>query len=241
MSGFKERTTEPEIMDDADLHHELLNAVLRDVSVANRLLGGNRITENAVAQILKEHPAQLHRILDVGCGEGAMLRKLAQLCRRHGYKAEFLGLDLSESSISLARKNSKAYPEIEYVAGDLLEANPQQIQCDIALCTLTLHHIPTAKVPAFLEHMAKTARLAVLVNDLQRSRLAYYLFKAFSVIFIKTKVARHDGLVSIKKGFRRKELVQFSNQIPGYEYMISWKWAFRYLLTLRAINTKSNA
>ena len=241
MIGFKERTSEPELMDDANLRPEILRNVLHDVSLANRLLGGNRITEKAVFQILKENPGHLHRILDVGCGEGAMLRKLAQLCRKKGFNAEFLGLDLSESAISLAREHSKAYPEITYVTGDLLEVRPEQIRCDIALCTLTLHHIPTAKVPLFLEQMSRITRSAVLVNDLQRSGLAYYLFKAFSVIFIKTKVARHDGLVSIKKGFRRKELVQFSNQIPGYEYIISWKWAFRYLLTLRAINTKSNA
>lgn len=241
MSGFNERTNETELMDDASLHPDILKDVLQDVSVANRLLGGNRITEKAVAKILREDPGYTYRILDVGCGEGTMLRKLAQLCRRHDFKAEFLGLDLSESAISLARQHSSDYPEIRYYSGDLLQASPQQISCDIALCTLTLHHIPTAQVPVFLNHLAKTARKAIVVNDLQRSMVAYYLFKAFSTIFIKTKVARHDGLVSIKRGFRRKELVQFSNQIPGYQFIIKWKWAFRYLLTLRANKVNKHA
>lgn len=241
MSGFKLRTTEAELMDDAALDPGILEAVLKDVSFANKVLGGNRITEKAVTKILREHPGYNFRILDVGCGDGTMLRKLALLCRRHRFNADFIGLDLSEPAITLARQQSEEYPEIEYFAGDLMQANPQKISCDIALCTLTLHHIPTTQVPVFLQHLAKTARMAIVVNDLQRSRLAYYLFKVFSSIFIKTKVARHDGLVSIKRGFRRKELRQFSNQIPGYHYMINWKWAFRYLLTLRAHNIMTHA
>lgn len=232
MRAFKNRTTEAELMDDVSLEPETLNKVLRDVSLANRLLGGDRITHKAVLRILRNKPDRAYSIIDVGCGEGQMLRQLALTCRKNKYKVKFTGLDINEAAIELAEKSSKGFPEIKYHSGDILREDLQELVSDIVLCTLTLHHIPSSRIPQFLGKLASLARVAVVVNDLHRSPLAYYLFKIFSAIFIKTKIARHDGLVSVKRGFKRKELFAFSRQVPEYYSNIEWKWAFRYLLIL---------
>ncbi|MBT8320425.1 MAG: methyltransferase domain-containing protein [Eudoraea sp.] len=232
MKAFRNRTNEAELMEDATLAPETLNAVLRDVSLANRLLGGDRITHNAVLRILRKDPAKEYSIMDVGCGEGTMLRQLALICRKNKYKVKFTGLDINRAAIKLAETYSMDFPEIKYHAGDLLQDDLEELVSDIVLCTLTLHHIPSPQIPQFLEKLTNEARIAVIVNDLQRSPWAYYLFKIFSAIFIKTKIARHDGLVSVKRGFRRKELFAFSSQVPEYYPKVKWKWAFRYLLIL---------
>ena len=236
MIAFKYRTTQTELMDDSSLEPDMLNAVLRDVSRANRFLGGNRITQNAVLHILRRHPNTEYSIMDVGCGEGAMLRQLALLCRRKKYRVRFIGVDINESAIQLAKEYSQDFPEIQFSTRDIIADKEDGLFADIVLCTLTLHHIPSSQVPKFLGGMAKIARKAVVVNDLQRSPLAYYLFKIFSAIFIKTKIARHDGLVSIKRGFKRKELIAFSGQVPNFYPKVEWKWAFRFLLILAPSN-----
>ena len=233
MKAFRHRSTESEIMDDPQINPERLAKVLKDISLANQLLGGNRITEKKVLQILKEHPKEDYTVLDIGCGDGAMLRRLADLCRKRHLKIRFFGLDLNESAISLARTYSEAYPEIKYLCGDFLMEDAEQFKSDIVLCTLTLHHVPSLKIQGFLEQLTQASRLAVIVNDLHRSPWAYYLFKLFSFIFIRTDIAKKDGLVSIKRGFTRKDLLQFTNQIGDVHKEIEWKWAFRYLLTLR--------
>jgi len=78
------------------------------------------------------------------------------------------------------------------------------------------------------------ASLGVIINDLERNRLAYYLFHAFSLIFIKTKIAKQDGLISIRRGFLREELQGMSLAFPNLEHRIRWRWAFRYLWVMQA-------
>ena len=240
MKAFRNRSSEIELMDDTSLEPHVLDAVLQDVSLANRLLGGNRITRNAVMSMISKKPDKEYTIMDVGCGDGAMLRQLAAICRKKPYRVRFIGLDINESAIALAQQHSKDYPEIAYYAGDILKDNRHGLYADITLCTLTLHHIPSSQIPGFLAGMAKITQRAILINDLQRSSLAYYLFKIFSAIFIKTKIARHDGLVSIKKGFKRNELIAFSRQVPSFYPKVEWKWAFRYLLIMTPANLKNH-
>ncbi len=66
----------------------------------------------------------------------------------------------------------------------------------------------------------------MLVNDLHRSELAYALFWVIS-LFFGNHVARNDGLVSIRKAFRRKDLEKYAKEVNG-KSSIKWRWAFRY-------------
>ena len=86
---------------------------------------------------------------------------------------------------------------------------------------------------SFLKMTIEKATIGVVVNDLHRNKLAYYLFK-FIGYFTKNKVVIEDGLISILRAFKRKDLVKISNQING-KFSIQWKWAFRYLWILKKI------
>jgi hypothetical protein len=41
-------------------------------------------------------------------------------------------------------------------------------------------------------------------------------------------MSREDGLTSILRGFKKEELIQFSEKLSFKNYKIHWKWAFRY-------------
>jgi hypothetical protein len=71
----------------------------------------------------------------------------------------------------------------------------------------------------------------MVVNDLHRHKLAYYLFKIIG-LFIKNKMVREDGLISVLRAFKRKDLEAISRQIKA-KYSVQWKWAFRYLWILK--------
>ena len=102
---------------------------------------------------------------------------------------------------------------------------------DIALCTLFLHHFKNEEIISVLKTTIEKATIGVVVNDLHRHKLAYYLFKLIG-FFIKNKMVRQDGLTSILRSFKRKDLENIAKEIKVH-FSIQWKWAFRYLWVLK--------
>lgn len=235
---FSKRTTESELMDTPGLDKNRLIAVYRDLDRVNRMLGGENITVKAVGQILNNQNGKSFTIVDVGCGSGGMLRALARYGRKKKIALNLIGIDLNENALEIAREASELYPEISFLRSDILSEELNPFKCDILICTLTLHHLKDDEIPVFLKKFASVATLGVVINDLQRSRWAYYLFKGFSTIFIKTKIAKNDGLISIRRGFVMKELKNLSSCLPKVSHNVQWKWAFRYAWVMHTNHLK---
>ena len=226
---LSKRSEQPELMDDFKEGLQALRIVFDDINRVNTILGGNNITVNAVARLLKENPQASYTIVDMGCGDGNILREVAQYCRKNNHTVRLVGIDLNQEALQLATDASSDYPEIEYQHRDILQLKSTDLNCDIVINTLCMHHFIDRDLLTFLEKFNELARIAVVINDLQRSRWAYYLFKLFSAIFIKTKTAKIDGLISISKGFVKPDLIQYSEKLPDIQHEIKWKWAFRYV------------
>jgi hypothetical protein len=54
--------------------------------------------------------------------------------------------------------------------------------------------------------MSRVARRGIVVIDLHRDPVAYVGYKIFCFVFRISELVRHDGSLSIKKGFRTEEL-----------------------------------
>lgn len=222
-------------MDDLSLEQETMDAVLYDITRANHWLGGNAITVNAVLDHIKLHPQAQYRIVDVGCGDGDMLREIAKALRKKSITAALIGVDINERSIAVASTKSQAYPEISYESRDILTTDPSAFRCDILLCTLTMHHFRDPQIIDFIKSFMRVTDGEIIINDLQRSRLAYLLFLPFSWVFMRTSIARQDGLVSIQRSFSRTDLMGYATALGLESYTIKWKWAFRYLWRIKMI------
>lgn len=230
---FRERCQQEEAMDDPGLGAAQLDAVFRDLNRTNLLLGGQRITLNALKDLISHHPQDTYQITDMGCGDGDLLRRIVRFCRKNRIRVSCLGIDNSEAAVELAIAGSAGFPEIKYRKASMLDPgldNP----CDILLCTLTLHHFNNGDIAGILNRFSRLASLGIIINDLQRNKVAFYLFHVFSLIFIKTKIAKQDGLISIRRGFLRAELQGYSRAFPNLEHSIRWRWAFRYLWVMQA-------
>ena len=233
MIDWSKRSSQVEIMDDFQGSVESLKRAYQDINRANRMLGGHGSTVRAAASFIHDYPKDNYIIADMGCGDGTMIRTMADHFRKEGIKVSFIGIDLSEKSLLLAKEASMAYPEIKYINSDILELAPSHFKCDIIVSVLTMHHFNDRQLPLFLQKFIELADIGIIINDLHRSALAFYLFKAFSRIFIKTKVAKNDGLVSIQRGFTRADLTVYAEQLPEVAHTIRWKWAFRYVWVMQ--------
>lgn len=223
------RSEAPEIMDNFSMEGEVLKDALNKIARINQLLGGNKLTLKGVRHLIKTLGAAREiSILDVGCGNGDMLRKLADYAAKNNFNFKLTGIDANPFTVNHAEKLSLEYPNISYVCANIFEEIRQERKYDVILCTLTLHHFKDTEILELIEGFQSKAKMGIVVNDLHRSAIAYYLFKLICFIFGLNAMSREDGLVSILRGFKKKDLIEYSRQLQLKEYTLCWKWAFRY-------------
>jgi SAM-dependent methyltransferase len=80
-------------------------------------------------------PKPGQRCIDMGCGTGAVTRRL----RRFGLELE--GMDLSPAAIEIARRSAQSE---RYSCGDVMASGLPDACCDIIVYSGVLHHFPTA-------------------------------------------------------------------------------------------------
>lgn len=225
----KHRTDDSEIMDDFQLEGDVLREALDKIAHINQLLGGNKLTLKGVAKLLKKVPdTNPITIADVGCGNGDMLRKLADFGFQNNLKLQLIGVDANKFTVNYAADLSKEYSNIAYRCEDIFNESFSEIKYDIVLCTLTLHHFKNDDIVKLLGLFYENSKLGFVVNDLHRNAVAYRLFQVLCFVFRLNKMSREDGLTSILRGFKKEELIAFSKKLGFKKYRIRWKWAFRY-------------
>ncbi|MFE3848510.1 methyltransferase domain-containing protein [Flavobacterium sp. LB3P45] len=225
----KYRTDEPETMDDFAMKGEILRDALDKIAKINQLLGGNQLTLLGVQELIKNIPKTTTiKIVDVGCGNGDMLRTLADYGLKAKLDFQLIGIDANNFTVNHAKQLSENYPNISYQCEDIFDKHFEELKYDIVLCTLTLHHFKDNEIVNLLNVFNANSTMGIVVNDLQRSAIAYRLFQVICFVFRLNKMSRDDGLISILRGFKKVELVNFSKEINFNNYKIQWKWAFRY-------------
>jgi 2-polyprenyl-3-methyl-5-hydroxy-6-metoxy-1,4-benzoquinol methylase len=223
------RTDKPEIMDDFEMEGELLRNALDKIAKINQLLGGNKLTLQGVQYLLKSFSKTDEIVIvDVGCGNGDMLRNLADFALENELNFRLIGIDANNFTVSHAKKLSSKYSNISYNCQDIFSESFRELNYDIVLCTLTLHHFKEEEINELLQIFYSNAAIGIVINDLQRSALAYRLFQGLCFVFQLNEMSREDGLTSILRGFKRNELESFSKKLKFNNYKIHWKWAFRY-------------
>jgi 2-polyprenyl-3-methyl-5-hydroxy-6-metoxy-1,4-benzoquinol methylase len=227
MISTKYRSNAPETMDDFEMEGEILRDALDKIASINQLLGGNKVTLDGVKLLISGKPKdEIIRITDIGCGNGDMLRALADYAQKNKLNFLLKGIDANNFTIEHAKNLSANYPNISYQCLDIFKE--ENDECDIMLCTLTLHHFKDEEILSFLQNYMHLAKVGIVINDLNRNAMAYYLFKALCFAFRLNDMSREDGLVSILRGFKKADLIGYTKALKPKFFSIKWKWAFRY-------------
>ena len=226
--NLKDRSTQTEIMDDFSMEGELLKRTLDQIALINKWLGGNSVTINGLQKLWKDIPLEQEiTIVDLGCGNGDMLRVVANLAQKKGRKVKLIGIDANSFTIDYARKQSINYKEISYLQELIPSEVFSNLAYDIILSTLFFHHFTDKEILASLSEITAKAKVGVVINDLHRNQWAVFLFRLLT-IFIPNPMVRKDGVTSILRGFRKSELKAYASQLDLAYSEIRWKWAFRY-------------
>lgn len=225
------RSNELEWLDDLGIQGPDLEQSLRDLELFNQYLGGHRALLRCLSRALPWLPQRRLRLVDIGCGRGDGLRVIARWATKHHIPLELIGLDANPATLDEARKQSKGFPEIQYVAGDAFGATLRDLTPDVVTASLFFHHFTTPALAERLPQLLRCTR-ALVVADLHRHVLAHASFRALTKVLGSCPMTRHDGAVSVRRAFTRAELQSLIKPLPLRHVAIHWSFAFRYEVLL---------
>jgi ubiquinone/menaquinone biosynthesis C-methylase UbiE len=197
---LRRRSTEPELLDDAHCHPDEVAKSLSDLRFVNRWLSARGRLLRAVAPYMPPGG----RLLDVGCGSGdvaAFLQaRLSPPRWKPGGPVRAVGVDLKPLHLRHAPHR------LGRVAADVWRLPFRDASFDVVTASLFLHHFEDEKLARLLRELARLARRAIVVSDLERAWVPHAFARAVFPLVFETKLSVHDGLVSIRRGFRASEL-----------------------------------
>jgi 2-polyprenyl-3-methyl-5-hydroxy-6-metoxy-1,4-benzoquinol methylase len=223
MRSLAARALEDEQMDAAELDPATYAAILTDLAHINRLTMSARPTLAFLRRAMGD--AKAFRLLDVGFGDGDMLRSIARWADKRSIDATLVGIDLNPKSEVVAKAATPADVPITYRTGDY--AGLAGGGFDIILSSLVAHHMSTEQLVAFLRFMEAEARIGWQVNDLHRHRFAYYSFPLLARLMRWHRIVREDGTLSIARSYRPHEWPPLLAQAGITEAQIVRRFPFR--------------
>lgn len=196
-----ERRDTNELMDDPALPEPVYRDVLADLARVNRLTLAYRPTLSFIERTLADRTG--FTLLDVGFGQGDMLREIARWAAERGIEARLVGVDLNPRSALAARAATDERLPITYVTGDYADLMSER--WDFIVSSLVAHHMSPQELALFLQVMESEARTGWFVNDLHRHAVSYFGYPLLARLAGWHRIVRLDGQTSIARAFRSDE------------------------------------
>lgn len=198
-----QRAIAEELMDAPDLDPATYAAVVGDLAKVNVVTMAARPTLGFLRRAIARHRGGPFRVLDVGFGDGDMLRRIARWAARRGHGVELVGVDLNPRSELAARAHTPPEMAIRWITGDYADLAGER--WDVVISSLVAHHMTHAQLVDFLRFMDAHARAGWLVNDLHRHRFAHGGFPLLALLAGWHRIVRFDGTLSIARSYRPAE------------------------------------
>jgi 2-polyprenyl-3-methyl-5-hydroxy-6-metoxy-1,4-benzoquinol methylase len=184
-----DRVQATELLDDPSLSGEVVARAYRALARTHRWLGNT----GAILRALSRSQPPVHKVLDIGCGQGALLEEI-----RRKLHAEVIGVDL--------RPPPASAPVPILQANAVCDPLPR---ADVAVAVCMAHHLSDRELVLMICNVAKSCPRLILL-DLVRHRLPLALFRIFVSPFLP-RINAADGVTSIRRSHTPHELRKLVN------------------------------
>jgi ubiquinone/menaquinone biosynthesis C-methylase UbiE len=221
------RRNDPELMDEPGLPEADVAAAYATLERVNRALGNRGTLRRAVRRFAADLPAG-HRpvVLDVGAGGGDLADEAARVLAANGAQPLVIVLDRDPTALGIAGRAS-----LTRLRGDALRVPLPDRSIDLAMAIKFAHHFEGDALRCLMAELARVARRRVVVLDIQRHWLAYAGFVAWSRVFTRSHLVRHDGPLSVLRGFTPDELRAAVAGLDAFEWSVRVVPPFQLVLT----------
>jgi SAM-dependent methyltransferase len=213
-----------EILDDATVDPATRLQSIADVTRSNTLFGGRRAAVRAVTDALPSSATV--SILDVGTGLADIPVAIAAAAHHRGAHPTTIGVDEAFDLLPAARDR------LTHAVCANASALPfRDSSVDVVVCSQLLHHFADDDLVPLLRELNRVARSRVVIADLRRSWLAAAGFWLASFPLGFHPVTRHDGVVSVFRGFTAAELRDAVRRATGVTPRVERRLGFRLTAT----------
>ena len=220
-----ERIQKQELLDLDDGSPEDVASSLRSLRWINCFFGGNRMHKRMLQQVRRSIPAHRLEILEVASGHATVLQSAAKKLQQQHIELRILLLDRSDQHLPKPADWDSSLPEPTLIHGNALHIPLPDHSVDVVSCCLFLHHLEEGEARAFLQEALRVSRVAVLINDLERGRIHYYLSRLAALVD-PSRFNRHDGPASVCKSYTPAELRHLL-QDTGCQYTLQRGFLYR--------------
>jgi SAM-dependent methyltransferase len=196
-----------ELLDDPTIDPAIREKSIGDVTRSNRWLGGLRAASIEARAVLRGR--ERATILDVGTGLADIPARVAKDASS-GAPLVTIGVDEAWSLLVAARSRMTFG-----VCANALQLPFRDRSIDVVMCSQLLHHFERPGAERLVREMNRVARVAVIISDLRRSWIAAAGFWLVSFPMRFHAVTRHDGVVSVLRGFTPTELRDIVHAATG--------------------------
>ena len=198
----------PELLDsDSGTAREVADS-LADLRWFNRYFGGTTTTCELLGRVVTQAGLGVVSLLDVAAassdGASAARSRLAKS-----------GISLETTILDRSPDHLPPLPDrlmMTAVAGDALQLPFADRSFDVVGNSLFLHHLEPPQVETFLREALRVCRIAVIVNDLRRSRFQWLVAMAGMPLY-RSRLTRHDAPASVRRAYTPAEMEPILNRI----------------------------
>ena len=161
-------------------------------------------------------------MLDVGTGMGDIPAAAKTVAHEIGLDLWTIGFDLSLPLVTENRESNDVVAR-----GDALRLPFRDNSVDVVMASQMLHHFQFDDAVIVVREMSRVARKRAIISDLRRSVFAAAGIWAASFPLGFHPVSRHDGVVSVMRGFLPRELTKIVKTATGIEPDVKHRLGFR--------------